>query len=164
MGKQITIQTNLIQVNVNGKIYEISAKPNETLLDILRNHLQINSVKAACWQGDCGVCTVLFEGIPAKSCLVLAHEAHQKEITTVEGLTDQNTLSRLQELFIQHDAVQCGFCTSAFLLMGHHLLKQERELSRNEVALALSGILCRCTGYKQIIDSFIEASFEKKNE
>lgn len=162
MEKQLTIQTNLIHTRVNGKMYEISVKPNETLLDILRNHLQIYSVKAACWQGDCGVCTVLFDGNPIKSCLVLAHEAHQKEIKTVEGLADQNTLSKLQELFIQHGAVQCGFCTSAFLLMGHHLLKQERKLSRNEVALALSGILCRCTGYKQIIDSIVEASFKEK--
>ncbi len=148
MKKQIT-------VIVNSKTYEILVKPNETLLDILRNHLHITSVKAACWQGDCGICTVLLEGIPVKSCLVLAHEADDKEITTVEGLSEGGIISKLQESFITGGAVQCGFCTSAFLLMGHYLLSQGKSLERKDVGHLLNGILCRCTGYKQIIDSIL---------
>ncbi|MFX0016719.1 MAG: (2Fe-2S)-binding protein [Promethearchaeota archaeon] len=144
-----------IRVIVNTKTYDILAKPNETLLDILRNHLHITSVKAACWQGDCGICTVLLEGIPIKSCLVLAHEANNKNILTVEGLSREGVISNLQKSFITSGAVQCGFCTSAFLLMGHYLLSQGKPLDRKEVGHLLNGIICRCTGYKQIIDSII---------
>lgn len=151
MKKQITFL-------VNGKTHEILAKPNETLLDVLRNHLHITSIKAACWQGDCGLCTILLDGIPVKSCLVLAHEVDQKEVTTVEGLSIAGKLSKLQESFIQNGAVQCGFCTSAFLLMGHYLLIRGKLLKRKEVEHLLSGIICRCTGYKQIVDSILAVS------
>ncbi|MFX0125144.1 MAG: (2Fe-2S)-binding protein [Candidatus Hodarchaeota archaeon] len=151
MKRQITLL-------INGKTYKISAKPNETLLDVLRNHLLITSIKAACWQGDCGLCTILLEGVPIKSCLVLAHEADQKEVTTVEGLSLVGKLSKLQESFIQNGAVQCGFCTSAFLLMGHYLLIQGKPLEREEVEHLLNGIICRCTGYKQIVDSILAVS------
>lgn len=143
---------------VNGKNYKILVKPYETLLDVLRNHLHITSIKAACWQGDCGLCTILLDGVPIKSCLVLAHEADQKEIMTVEGLSKVDKLSKLQESFIQNGAVQCGFCTSAFLLMGHYLLIQGKLLERKEVEHLLSGIICRCTGYKQIVDSILAVS------
>ncbi|MHA2245186.1 MAG: (2Fe-2S)-binding protein [Candidatus Hodarchaeales archaeon] len=148
------------QINflVNGKNHKILVNPNETLLDVLRNHLLITSIKAACWQGDCGLCTILLNGVPIKSCLVLAHEADQKEVTTVEGLSMVGKLSKLQESFIQNGAVQCGFCTSAFLLMGHHLLIQGKLLEREEVEHLLSGIICRCTGYKQIVDSILAVS------
>lgn len=143
---------------VNGKTHKILVKPNETLLDLLRNHLHIISIKAACWQGDCGLCTILLDGVPIKSCLVLAHEADQKEVTTVEGLSKLGKLSKLQESFIQNGAVQCGFCTSAFLLMGHYLLIKGKLLEREEVEHLLNGIICRCTGYKQIVDSILAVS------
>ncbi len=147
-----------ISIIVNGQSHEILVKPNETLLDVLRNHLHIKSIKAACWQGDCGLCTILLDGVPIKSCLVLAHEADQKEVTTVEGLILLGKLSKLQESFIQNGAVQCGFCTSAFLLMGHYLLIQGKSLEREEVEHLLNGIICRCTGYKQIVDSILAVS------
>lgn len=158
MKSQSLTQSRLITVNVNGKKYEIRVKSNETLFNVLRNHLKITSVKAACWQGDCGLCTILLEGIPTKSCLVLAYEADNKEITTVEGLSSKESLSTLQESFIQHGAVQCGFCTPAFLLMGHYLLNQGKTLKRSEIEHSLNGIVCRCTGYEQIIDSILAAS------
>ncbi len=151
MKKQITL-------TVNDKIHEILIKSNETLLDILRNHLRITSVKAACWQGDCGLCTILLEGVPIKSCLVLAYEADNKRVITVEGLSIEGSVSKLQESFINNGAVQCGFCTSAFLLMGHYLLKQGKPLERKEIEHLLNGIICRCTGYKQIIDSILAVS------
>lgn len=155
MINQVTIPFHQITLNVNGKIHEIRVNSNETLLSVLRNHLHITSVKAACWQGDCGLCTILLEGVPTKSCLVLAYEADNKKITTVEGLSTQESLSKLQEAFIQNGAVQCGFCTPAFLLMGHYLLKKGRILKRREIEHSLNGIVCRCTGYKQIIDSIL---------
>ncbi|MFX1507172.1 MAG: (2Fe-2S)-binding protein [Promethearchaeota archaeon] len=144
-----------LSIRVNGLSYIILVEPNETLLDVLRNHLNIISIKAACWQGDCGLCTILLDGKPVKSCLVLAYEANQKEITTVEGLSKEGKLSKLQEAFIQNGAVQCGFCTSAFLLMGHYILMQGKSLEREEVEHLLNGIICRCTGYKQIVDSIL---------
>lgn len=144
-----------LSIRVNGLSYNILVKPNETLLDVLRNHLNIISIKAACWQGDCGLCTILLDGKPVKSCLVLAHEANRKEITTVEGLSKEGKLSKLQKAFIQNGAVQCGFCTSAFLLMGHYILMQGKSLERLEVEHLLNGIICRCTGYKQIVDSIL---------
>ena len=152
------IRANRITLTVNGKIHEILVRPNETLLDVLRKHLHIISVKAACWQGDCGICTILLDDIPVKSCLVLAHEVDQKHVTTVEGLSTGETMSKLQESFIHNGAVQCGFCTSAFLLMGHYLLTQGKPLKRREVEHLLNGIICRCTGYKQIIDSILTVS------
>lgn len=151
MKKQITL-------TVNDKTHEILIKPNETLLDILRNHLHITSVKAACWQGDCGLCTILLEDVPIKSCLVLAYEADNKRVKTVEGLSIEGSVSKLQESFINNGAVQCGFCTSAFLLMGHYLLTQGKPLERKEVEHLLNGIICRCTGYEQIIDSILAVS------
>ncbi len=151
MKKQITL-------TVNDKTHKILIKPNETLLDILRNHLHITSVKAACWQGDCGLCTVLLEGIPIKSCLVLAYEVDNKKVITVEGLSIEGRISKLQESFINNGAVQCGFCTPAFLLMGHYLIKQGKPLERKEVKQLLNGIICRCTGYEQFIDSILAVS------
>ncbi|MFW9905646.1 MAG: (2Fe-2S)-binding protein [Candidatus Thorarchaeota archaeon] len=144
-----------LSIQVNRKSYNILVNPNETLLDVLRKHLNIISIKAACWQGDCGLCTILLDGKPVKSCLVLAHEADHKEITTVEGLSKEGKLSELQEAFIQNGAVQCGFCTPAFLLMGHYILIQGKSLEREEVEHLLNGIICRCTGYKQIVDSIL---------
>ncbi|UCE14533.1 MAG: (2Fe-2S)-binding protein [Candidatus Heimdallarchaeota archaeon] len=148
----------MITLTVNGKSHEIPVKPNETLLDILRNHLHVASVKATCWQGDCGLCTILIDGVPIKSCLVLAHEVDQKSVTTVEGLSTEGKLTKLQESFIQNGAVQCGFCTPAFILLGYYLLEKGKQLDRKEIQHVLNGIICRCTGYKQIIDSILSAS------
>ncbi|MFX0171242.1 MAG: (2Fe-2S)-binding protein [Candidatus Hodarchaeota archaeon] len=163
MMKQSEIALIPITFIVNNTPHELLVKSNETLLDILRNYLQLKSVKAACWSGDCGVCTVLLEEIPVKSCLILAHEVNHKKITTVEGLGGE-TLTELQQAFIQNGAVQCGFCTPAFILMGHYLLKKNKSLSQSEVKRSFNGIICRCTGYKQIIDSILTAYSNKLNE
>ena len=145
-----------ISFTLNGHPTKVIILPNMTLLTVLRDVLNISSVKAACWQGDCGLCTVLLDGNPVKSCLILAYEITGREIITVEGLTEETRISPLQQAFIDHGAVQCGFCTSAFLLVGTYLLNQGNKLSREEISEAINGILCRCTGYKQIIDAIYE--------
>ncbi len=156
MTQTLNITTKIISVTVNNESHSLNVNSNETLLDILRNKLQIKSIKAACWQGDCGICTILLEGKPVKSCLVLAWEAHERSILTVEGLMDGKNLSKLQEAFIRNGAIQCGFCTSAFLLMGHYLLSKGEPLSRESIKGSLNGILCRCTGYSDLIESIYE--------
>ncbi|MHA1443671.1 MAG: (2Fe-2S)-binding protein, partial [Candidatus Hodarchaeales archaeon] len=113
-----------LSLTLNGQKRTVSIEDNETLLDVLRNQLQIKSVKAACWSGDCGICTVLMNDKPMKSCLVLAYEAAGSTVTTVEGISSGEKLHNLQKTFIKHGAVQCGFCTGAFLLMGYHILSQ----------------------------------------
>ncbi|MHA1214692.1 MAG: (2Fe-2S)-binding protein [Candidatus Hodarchaeales archaeon] len=149
---------------INGSQQELKIESNETLLDVLRNKLNIKSVKAACWQGDCGLCTVLLDGKPVKSCLVLASEIDNTQITTVEGLSEGPILSELQKSFLEHGAVQCGFCTSAFLLMGHYLLSTKENLTKSEIRHSLSGIICRCTGYNQIIDSIFDVQIKEQGK
>ncbi len=155
MTNTINVTRKTIQIKVNNEDYEIQVNSNETLLDLLRNKLNIKSVKSACWQGDCGICIVLLEGIPTKSCLILAQEVQKKSIITVEGLMEKEKLTKLQQAFIESGAVQCGFCTSAFLLMGQYLLSREGSLTKKSVKESLNGIICRCTGYEQIIDSIV---------
>ncbi|MHA1206041.1 MAG: (2Fe-2S)-binding protein [Candidatus Hodarchaeales archaeon] len=147
-----------LSLTLNGQKRTVSIEDNETLLDVLRNQLQIKSVKAACWSGDCGICTVLMNDKPMKSCLVLAYEAAGSTVTTVEGISSGEKLHHLQTTFIKHGAIQCGFCTGAFLLMGHHILSQKQSFSKIEIQKMINGIICRCTGYKQIIDSIHEAN------
>ncbi len=151
MQQHSKITEKSVRIIVNNKSFELNVKPSETLLEVLRNKLNIKSVKAACWSGDCGVCTVLIEDKPIKSCLVLACEVNNKRITTIEGLND--SLKALQESFVEHGAVQCGFCSAAFLIMSYYLLNNKTSLTKSEIKKSLNGIICRCTGYQQIIDS-----------
>lgn len=152
------MKMKILTLTLNGQERTVNIEDNETLLDVLRNQLQIKSVKAACWSGDCGICTILMNDKPIKSCLVLAHEAMDSTITTVEGLSSGEKLHPLQQAFIKHGAVQCGFCTGAFLLMGHHIISQKQHFTTSEIQERINGIICRCTGYKQIIDSIHEVN------
>lgn len=161
MAKALELIT--IRIKVNGVERTLQVKPYERLLDILRNRLNIRSVRGSCEQGSCGLCTVLVNGKPMKSCLVLAYEVDGSEITTVEGLNggSMEELTLLQRKFIENHALQCGFCTPAFVLVGHYLLnKYRRPLDRDEVAKEIKGLICRCTGYKPIIDAIVNASKE----
>lgn len=149
---------------LNGRKVTLTVPQNITLLDLLREHQNIKSIKAACWVGDCGVCTVLINNIPVKSCLVLAHEVLGKDVLTIEGLSNDPIMKRLQEAFIRNGAIQCGYCTSAFLLFGYYLISQQQRFTKEELRELLNGIICRCTGYQQIIDSIHlenEVQFEK---
>lgn len=147
-----------ISLTVNGERYEVEVEANRTLLQLLREDLELTGTKLACERGDCGLCTVLLDGVPTKSCLVLAVEVDGKEITTIEGLVKGEELNRVQRAFIEHGAVQCGFCTPAFILAGEALLKRNPNPTEEEIKEAVGGILCRCTGYRQIIDAILDAA------
>jgi len=147
-----------ISLMVNGERYEVEVEANRTLLQLLREDLELTGTKQACERGDCGLCTVLVDGVPTKSCLVLAVEVDGKEITTIEGLMEGEELNPVQRAFIEHGAVQCGFCTPAFIVAGEALLKRNPSPTEEEVKEAVGGILCRCTGYRQIIDAILDAS------
>jgi len=147
-----------ISVRVNGELYEREVEARRTLLQFIREDLDLTGTKCACERGDCGLCTVLINGTPTKSCLVLAAEVDGREITTIEGLMEGEELNRVQRAFIEHGAVQCGFCTSAFILAGEALLKRNPKPTEEEIKEAVGGILCRCTGYRQIIDAILDAA------
>lgn len=147
-----------ITLKVNGKEEKLLVKDNELLLDILRDKLQLKSVKASCWRGECGLCTVLLNGAPVKSCLILAAEAEGSEVTTVEGLSGDGALSPIQKAFVDNGALQCGFCTPAFVLLSHHLLTANPDMSEEEMTEGISGLICRCGAYKQIINALKAAA------
>lgn len=149
---------HLIELTVNGKRHTIETDANKTLLWILRHKLGLTGAKPACERGDCGLCTILLDDEPVKSCLVLAVEANAHKITTIEGITKEGALSTLQTKFIEHGALQCGFCTPAAVLVATALLKRNPSPTREQVVESVEGVLCRCTGYRQIIDAILDAS------
>ena len=142
---------------VNGRMVTVAVKPTATLLEVLRDELGLTGTKRGCEQGDCGACTVLLEGRAVQSCLVLALQAANKKIVTVEGLGTAERLHPLQKAFLDHWAFQCGFCTPGMLLSAKALLDENQSPSRQEIEEALSGNLCRCTGYAPVIEA-IEAA------
>ena len=150
-----------IKFALNGKEVEARVKPNASLLNLLRRELRVTSVKRGCDRGECGVCTVLIDDKPVKSCLVLAAQADGKAITTIEGIGGDGQLHRIQEAFVQTGAVQCGFCTPAMILTIRALLGVNPTPSREEVKAAISGVLCRCTGYSKIVEAAELASAKR---
>jgi len=147
--------TRLIQLEVNGEIHEVSVKANETLLDVIRYKLELTGTKKGCDTGQCGSCTILLDGKPVNSCLILAMEARGKEILTVEGLAKNGQLHPLQEAFVQEGAVQCGYCTPGMLLSAKALLDENPSPTEEEVKEAIAGNLCRCTGYVKIVTAIL---------
>jgi aerobic carbon-monoxide dehydrogenase small subunit len=148
----------MICLTINGKEYELAAAPNMTLADLLREELLLTGTKKGCELGDCGSCTVIMNGKAVNSCLVLAVQASGKEIVTVEGLETDDGLHPLQEKFIENGAIQCGFCTSGMLLSAKTLLDKNAKPDELEIRTAISGNLCRCTGYQKIVESIKDAS------
>lgn len=149
-----------VTLNVNGERYEVAVAPYETLCDVLRNKLGFTEVKKGCGEGECGACTILVEGKPVCSCLMLAAQANDREITTVRGLSTDGKLHPLQEKFIEYGAIQCGYCTPGMLLAAKALLDSNPQPSEEEVRAAISGNICRCTGYQQIVEAIIAAAAE----
>ena len=143
----------LIEIHVNGEAYELAIEPQTTLLEVLRDHLGLTGTKEACGTGECGSCTVLIEGKPILSCLALAVDYPNKEIITIEGLSQGEKLTPVQQAFVDCGAVQCGFCTPGMILSASALLKKNPSPSEEEIRKALEGHLCRCTGYNKIVEA-----------
>jgi len=145
----------LIKLKVNGKIKEIAIDDRESLTDTLRNRLGLTSVKKGCEAGECGACTILLDGKTINSCLYLTVWAEDKEIITVEGLATENNdfLHPIQKAFVEEAAVQCGFCTPGLILTTLELMNSGRKYTRDEMREAISGHLCRCTGYENILNA-----------
>ncbi len=148
----------IISLTVNGRPYELLIAANITLVDVLRNELNLTGTKYNCRAGECGACTVLINGEPRISCLTLAVAAQGKDIITIEGLATGNSLHPVQKAFIDYGAIQCGFCTPGMILTAKALLDKNTAPTPAEVKLALSGNLCLCTGYVKIIDAVLAAA------
>lgn len=151
----------VIQLNVNDHSYDVIASPRDVLSDVLRKQLGLTGTKKGCGHGDCGTCTVVIDGKPILSCLTLAIACQGKKILTIEGLEKNGVLDPLQQAFVDHGAVQCGFCTPGMILSARSLLDRNPNPSREEIKRAIAGNLCRCTGYVKIVEA-IEAAVEKK--
>ena len=147
-----------LSMNINGHEKETFVFGDETLLTVLRDHLHLTGAKRGCNQGVCGACTVMVDGVPIRSCLSIATLCEGTEITTVEGLADHGVLSVLQQAFADNGAVQCGFCTSGILVAATAFLAKNADPTIDEVREAISGNLCRCSGYKKIIYSVMSAA------
>jgi carbon-monoxide dehydrogenase small subunit len=147
-----------ITLKINGEIYKLHVKPNALLLDVIRDEIGLTGTKRGCDTGECGACTILLEGKPVNSCLLLAIEADGKDILTVEGLAKNGQLHPLQVAFVEEGAVQCGFCTPGVLLSAKALLDINPNPTEEEIKTAIAGNLCRCTGYTKIIKSISAAA------
>jgi len=149
-----------VTLNINNENYQVEVAPYHTLRDVLRDKLGFTDVKNGCSEGECGACTVLVDGKPVTSCLMLAAQAQGKEITTIRGLATDGKLHPLQEKFIEYGAIQCGYCTPGMLLVAKALLDKNPNPTEEEVRTAISGNICRCTGYQQIVEAIMAAATE----
>lgn len=147
-----------IKMTVNGRVHHLEVATHHTLLEVLRDGLDLTGTKECCLEGECGACTVLIGGRPVNSCLMLAVEAHGLEITTIEGLATEGRLSPLQEAFLDKGAAQCGFCIPGQLISAHALLAENPHPSVDEIHEGLAGNLCRCAGYQQITEAVLAAA------
>lgn len=154
--------SQLMEFKVNGERCEVAVEPNRTLLEVLWEALGLTGTKMGCNQGECGACTVLLDGIAVCSCLTLAVEAQGKEILTIEGLASNGQLHPIQQAFIDHYAVQCGYCTPGMIMSAKALLDKNPDPTEDEVKCALQGNLCRCTGYMKIIEAILAAKERMK--
>ncbi|UCD17767.1 MAG: (2Fe-2S)-binding protein [Candidatus Zixiibacteriota bacterium] len=150
----------IISFVVNGIEHELAVEPRRTLLEVLREDLGLTGTKKGCGIGDCGTCTVLLNGVATFSCLTLAIQADGCSVETVEGLAEGGKLHRLQQEFVDHGAIQCGFCTPGMLMTAVELLRRDSAPSEQDIRRAISGNLCRCTGYQKIVEA-IQAASEK---
>jgi len=147
------VKKHQIRITVNGEENDLLIDPKKTLLDLLRNDLDLTGTKQGCDEGECGACSVLLDGRVVNACLVLAVEADNAEITTIEGLHEGEGLHPIQEAFVEHGAVQCGFCTPGMIITTRSMLEEIPDPSEKDIKQYLAGNLCRCTGYTKIMDA-----------
>ena len=152
-----------IQIEINGKVAVLEVESDELLVDVLRKNLGLMGTKAGCRAGECGACSVIFNGKVVPSCLIPAMKADGGKITTVEGLEEDGELHPLQRAFVEKGAIQCGFCTPGMLLSAKNLLDQNPHPTLEEIKTAISGVLCRCTGYQKILHAIQETSETMKD-
>jgi carbon-monoxide dehydrogenase small subunit len=158
MGGMIFMRQGEVILKVNGVNYKLTIEPWRTLVEVLRDTLGLTGTKKSCNEGECGACTVLMDGKPVASCLILAIDAQGKEILTIEGLSEGEKLHPIQEAFLKNGGIQCGFCTPGMVMSAKALLDEHPNPTSTEVRRAISGNLCRCTGYQQIVDAIMAAS------
>jgi carbon-monoxide dehydrogenase small subunit len=154
----------LVEATINGETVEFLCEPRQSLLEALRDVLELTGSKEGCLTGDCGACTVLVDGRAVCSCLMLGVEAQGKSIVTVEGLATNGVLSVLQNKFLEHAALQCGICTPGFLISAKSLLDRNPKPTEHEVRYALAGNLCRCTGYDKIVKAVLDAAADIRSQ
>jgi carbon-monoxide dehydrogenase small subunit len=150
----------VIELSINDELYALAVEPQQTLLEVLRDSLSLTGTKEGCGTGECGSCTVLLDGKPVLSCLLLAVECVNVEITTIEGVGSIESMTPVQETLIEKGGVQCGFCTPGMVLAATAMLNRNPKPSEEEIKRSLEGHLCRCTGYNKIIEA-VEATMEK---
>ena len=143
----------IIKLTVNDREVEVAVEPNMTLTDFIRYELGLTGTKKGCETGDCGACTVILDGLPVNSCLVLAVQADGSKVETIEGIESPEGLHPVQDAFVEKGAIQCGFCTPGMIMSAKHLLDKNPHPDDGEIRAAISGNLCRCTGYQKIIDA-----------
>ena len=143
----------LIKLAVNDREVEIAVEPNLTLTDLIRYELGLTGTKKGCETGDCGACTVILDGMPVNSCLVLAVQANGRKVETIEGLESEDGLHPIQDAFVEKGAIQCGFCSPGMILSAKNLLDKNPNPNESDIRGAISGNLCRCTGYQKIIEA-----------
>ena len=148
----------LMRFTINGEIYEDEIDVRRTLLEVLRENFGLTGTKRACNEGECGVCTVLLDDKPVASCLLLAVEAQDKAIETVEGVADDDELHPLQQSFLDHGAFQCGFCTPGMVMVAKGFLAENPQPTEEEVRHGIAGNLCRCTGYNKYVEAILDAA------
>jgi len=149
---------SFIQLTVNGQSVDAAVEPNRTLLQFLREDLGLTGTKHGCGLGDCGACTVILDGQAVNSCLVLAIHANGREVLTVEGLAENGKLHPIQQAFVDKGSIQCGFCSPGMILSAKALLDTNPNPTEQEIRMAISGNLCRCTGYQKIVEAIGEAA------
>jgi Aerobic-type carbon monoxide dehydrogenase, small subunit CoxS/CutS homologs len=149
------MKKQLVTMNINGEDMDLRVAPNDVLVEVLRKEANLTGTKKGCGQGDCGACTVIIDNKAVLSCLTLAMSAAGREITTIEGIADHKTgeMNAIQKSFLNHGAVQCGYCTPGMIMSSYNLLKNKPNPTRQEIRRALSGNLCRCTGYILILEA-----------
>lgn len=151
-----------LTLNVNGESRLLLVEPYYSLLDCLRDEAQLTGSKKGCDEGDCGACTVLMDGKPVTSCLVLAHSAHDADITTIEGLADVDQLNPVQRAFVEHGGLQCGFCIPGLIMSATGFLQENPDPTEEDVRFAIGGNLCRCTGYARVVAAIMSAAAEMR--